>query len=111
MTEIIADFFSALWQDMTAYFSAPLGFGGPLVTGQIIIWAIVIGFAVCAAVSLFNKIFLGRLIFLLLLLFYVFDSIYDLLNEWWIMKLFHLFKIPPNLPLLREACRAKLALH
>ncbi len=62
MTEIIADFFSALWQDITAYFSAPLGFGGPLVTGQIIIWAIVIGFAVCAAVSLFNKIFLGRLI-------------------------------------------------
>ncbi len=62
MTEIIADFFSALWQDITAYFSAPLGFGGPLVTGQIIIWAFVIGFAVCAAVSLFNKIFLGRMV-------------------------------------------------
>ena len=62
MTKVIADFFSALWQDVTAYFSTPLDFGGPLVTGQIIIWAIVIGFAVCAAVSLFNKIFPGRLV-------------------------------------------------
>ena len=62
MTEIIADFFSAMWQDITTYFSTPLDFGGPLVTGQLIIWAIAIGFAVCAAVSLFNKIFLGRLI-------------------------------------------------
>ena len=62
MAEVIVDFFSALWQDIVTYFSAPLDFGGPLVTGQIIIWAIIIGFAVCAAVSLFNKIFAGRLI-------------------------------------------------
>ena len=62
MVEVIKDFFSALWQDITAYFSTPLGFGGPLIKGQIVIWAIVIGFAICAAVSLFNKIFLGRLV-------------------------------------------------
>ncbi len=62
MASVITDFFSALWQDIAAYFSTPLDFGGPLVTGQIIIWAIVIGFAVCAAVSLFNKIFAGRLV-------------------------------------------------
>ena len=62
MTEVIVDFFSAACQDFVTYFNVPLGFGGPLVSGQIIIWAIIIGFAVCAAVSLFNKIFAGRLI-------------------------------------------------
>ena len=58
----MTEFFSALVRDIAAYFNAPLNFGGVLVTGKIIISAILIGFAVCALLSFFNKLFLGSFV-------------------------------------------------
>ncbi len=59
---VITDFFYAVWLDTLTYFSKSLNFGTTLVPGQFIVWAIIISFAICAVVSLFNKIFIGRLV-------------------------------------------------
>ena len=63
---MIADFFSALFTDIADFFDKPLGFGGPLMTGHIVIWAILIGFALAGIISLYNRIFVGRFVAFLL---------------------------------------------
>ncbi|MBQ4136759.1 MAG: hypothetical protein IJD67_01495 [Clostridia bacterium] len=63
---MIADFFSALFTDIVAFFDRPLGFGGPLLTGHIVIWAILIGFALAGLISLYNRVFIGKFVNFLL---------------------------------------------
>ncbi len=63
---IIADFFAALYTDIVAYFSKPIGFDTPLSSGQVIIWAIIAGFAVAGLIALYNRVFLGRFVSFLL---------------------------------------------
>ncbi|MBQ7822421.1 MAG: hypothetical protein IJ391_09110 [Clostridia bacterium] len=63
---IIADFFSAIIADIKSFFAQPLDFGGPLITGQIIIWALIIGFAAAGIISLYNRVFLGKFVSYLL---------------------------------------------
>lgn len=63
---MIKDFFAALFSDIIDFFSVPLNFGGQLVTGQIIIWAVITGFAAAALVSLYNRVFLGKFVAYLL---------------------------------------------
>lgn len=59
---VIIDFFKAIFQDIGTFFSTDLNFGGPLTTGNIIVWAIILGFAVSAFVCLYNRVFLGRFV-------------------------------------------------
>ncbi|MBO7148647.1 MAG: hypothetical protein J6V93_02210 [Clostridia bacterium] len=63
---MIADFFSALFTDITAFFDKPLGFGGPLLTGHIVIWAIIIGFALAGIISLYTRSVIGTFVSYLL---------------------------------------------
>ena len=63
---MIKDFFVAIFSDIKAFFSTPPNFGGQLATGQIIIWAIIIGFAIAALISLYNRVFLGKFVAYLL---------------------------------------------
>lgn len=59
---MIADFFGALFADIKSFFSASLGFGGPLVTGQIVVWALIIGFVVAAIACIYNRYVLGSFV-------------------------------------------------
>lgn len=63
---IILDFFKAIFTDIMSFFSKPLEFGGPLTAGKLIIWAIIIGFAVSGFICLYNKVFLGKFVSFLL---------------------------------------------
>ena len=59
---VIIDFFKAIFDDIKAFFSAELNFGGPIVSGSIIIWAIIAGFAIAAFVCLYNRLLIGRFV-------------------------------------------------
>lgn len=59
---MIADFFTAIFTDIKSFFSTSLGFGGPLISGATVVWAIIIGFAAAAFVCLYNRIFIGKFV-------------------------------------------------
>lgn len=59
---VILDFFKAIFDDIKTFFSAELNFGGPIVSGSIIIWAIIAGFAIAAFVCLYNRVLIGRFV-------------------------------------------------
>ena len=57
------DFFKALWETIVNYFNTPVDIGNsPLITGNILIWSILIGIAAATVFSFLNRITLGKFV-------------------------------------------------